>query len=139
LGSPATYGTPLATYMALRTLEQADAPGTSETIRRAQDWLRQALPNNVPVAATFLLASTHDADKSVRLRRAECLNLIRRAQTGDGGWGPYPDSPPEPFDTALVLLALAEVRPASCVGELIQRGRNFLVTRQNPDGSWPAT
>ena len=57
VGSPATYGTTLATYMALKTLQQADASGAGEAIRKAEDWLRQARPNNVLSAATILLAS----------------------------------------------------------------------------------
>ena len=31
-----------------------------------------------------------------------------RGQSNDGGWGPRTSSPPEPFDTALALLALAK-------------------------------
>jgi len=139
VGSPATYGTTLATYMALRTLKQADAPGASDTIRKAEDWLRQARPNDVLSAATLLLASTPDSDKPARLRRAECLSVICSAQTRDGGWGPYADSPAEPFDTSVVLLSLTELRAAPGVEEIIRRGRGFLVARQNPDGSWPAT
>src|SRR5207302_3846859 len=139
VGSPATYGTTLATYMALRTLKQADAPETSDTIRKAEDWLRQARPNNVVSAATLLLASARDSDILARLRREEYLSVIRRAQTRDGGWGPYADSPAEPFDTAVVLLSLTELRAAPGVDEMIRRGRSFLSDRQNPDGSWPAT
>jgi hypothetical protein len=139
VGSPATYGTTLATWMALRTLKRADAPGTSEAIRRAEGWLRQAPMENVLSAAVIMLASARDSGESVRVKQDQCLKLIRRAQTGDGGWGPYPDSPPEPFDTAVVLLALAAIRDASGVSELIQRGRSFLIGQQRPDGSWPAT
>ena len=138
-GSPATYGTTLATYMALRTLRQANASGTSDAVRKAEDWLRQAQPNNVLSAATLLLASGGDSDQPASLRREEWLNEIRHAQTRDGGWGPYADSPPEPFDTAVVLLSLTELRAAPGVDEMIRRGRSFLADRQNPDGSWPAT
>ena len=138
-GSPVTYGTTLATYMALRTLKQAGTSGTGEAIRKAEDWFRQARPNDVLSAATLLLASARDSDRPARLRRAECLSVICSAQTRDGGWGPYADSPAEPFDTSVVLLALAELREAPGVDEMIRRGRGFLAGRQNPDGSWPAT
>jgi len=138
-GSPATYGTTLATYMALRTLKQAGTSGTGEAIRKAEDWFRQARPNDVLSVATVLLASARDSDNPARLRRAECLSVICSAQTRDGGWGPYADSPAEPFDTSVVLLSLTELRAAPGVDEMIRRGRGFLVGRQNPDGSWPAT
>jgi hypothetical protein len=139
VGSPATYGTTLATYIALQTLKQADASGTSDAIRKAEDWLRQARPNNVLSAATLLLVSARQSEKSGRPKREECLTVIGRGQTRDGGWGPYADSPAEPFDTAVVLLSLTDLRFVSGVDEMIRRGRSFLANRQNPDGSWPAT
>ncbi len=135
VGSPATYGTALATSMALSTLRQAKAPNTEEAIRRAENWLWHTPLDNLPAAASLLLAI---ATGDVQLR-AEPLNLIRRAQTRDGGWGPYADSPPEPFDTAIVLLALSGSPNQQELGEMIQKGRHFLIAQQAPDGSWPAT
>jgi len=139
LGSPATYGAHLATWMALRTLKKAKLPETKEAIQRADRWLDQASPNNVLTAAALLLASADGADQSSQPKREKCLDLIRKAQTSDGGWGPYADSPPEVFDTALALLALAGLRQEPGVDDLIRRGRIFLAAEQNSDGSWPAT
>jgi hypothetical protein len=146
LGSPATYGDSLATYMALRTLKKAAGAETRDAVERAASWLRQASPNNVLTAATLLLAaeSVYDqANRSARqsrqLKQDQCLKLIRGAQTSDGGWGPYADSPPEAFDTAVVLLALSRFRGEPGVDEMIRRGRSFLTAQQNSDGSWPAT
>lgn len=142
LGSPATYGAPLATYMALRTLKKAALSETRNSVERAVVWLRQASPNNVLTAAALLLASSSVSDqsnRSGRLKQDQCLKLIRAAQTIDGGWGPYADTPPEVFDTAVVLLALSQFRRDHGVNDLIRRGRGFLTAQQNPDGSWPAT
>jgi hypothetical protein len=140
LGSPATWGTPLATFITLKTLKQIATPETVEPIRRAERWLTQTAPNNVLTAATLLLATTGSTTGETRARRQEeCLKIIRAAQTRDGGWGPFKDSPPEAFDTALVLLALAESREQAGIDELIRRGRGFLVTQQNADGSWQET
>src|SRR5215475_14326684 len=126
LGSPATYGAPLATYMAMRTLKQAALPETRSAVERAGAWLRQAPPNNVLTAAVLLLASSSgpdQSDHSGRSKQDQCLKLIRAAQTSDGGWGPYADAPPEAFDTAVVLLALSQVRHKPGVNNLIRRGR----------------
>jgi squalene cyclase len=138
-GSPATYGTTLATYMAWGVLRSADAPGTAEAVRKAGKWLRQPRSTTVVAAATSILALKHDATEVARVHRQACLDFFRRAQTPDGGWGPYADSPPETFDTALALLALAEMRETSGVEEMIRRGRAFLVAQQQADGGWPAT
>jgi len=137
VGSPATYGTTLATYMALRTLKQAAIPGTRDTMRKAEAWLRQARADNVLTAATLLLSSTDEPQRSASFN--QWLAVIRSGQTPDGGWGPFADSPAEPFDTAVVLLALAERRAEPGMEKLIRSGRGFLAQRQNPDGSWPAT
>ncbi|HKQ73305.1 MAG TPA: hypothetical protein VJ810_06230 [Blastocatellia bacterium] len=142
LGSPATYGAPLATYMALRTLKKAALSETRNAVDRASAWLNQASPNNVLTTAVLLLASSsgsNQTDQSGRLKQDQCLKLLRAAQTSDGGWGPYADAPPEAFDTAVVLLALSRFRRESGVNDLIRRGRGFLTAQQNLDGSWPAT
>lgn len=52
---------------------------------------------------------------------------------------PYADSPPESFDTAVVLLALVSFRQEPGIENLIRRGCAFLIAQQNTDGSWPAT
>jgi hypothetical protein len=65
--------------------------------------------------------------------RNEALDLIRRAQTSDGGWGPRANSPAEVFDTALVLLAIRDH------AALVRGGRGFLIRTQLPSGGWPET
>lgn len=125
-GAPATYGVILATYMARRTLETAAAEHFSPAIARANQWLRVAKPANIPDMAALLLAVPE---------RRELVKPIVNAQTSDGGWGPLPGAPAEAFDTALVLLALQ----GSGESKAIARGRAYLVTIQQADGSWPET
>ncbi len=139
VGSPATWGTPLATWMARQTLRQSDLPEAKDAVQKAERWLLQAKPNNVLIAATLVLAFARDSGVAARRQHTESLSLLRRAQTQDGGWGPYADAPPECFDTALVLLALETVRAQTGIAAMIQRGRVFLIAQQNTDGSWPAT
>ncbi len=139
IGSPATYGTALATFMAWQTLVAAGMPGTSDSIRKAQTWLRSVRPVNVPNASVWLLFSARSGAQSGGRDHAEAIAFISSAQTQDGGWGPYRDSPAESFDTALALLALAETPAQQGISRIIQRGRAFLLSQQWPDGSWPAT
>ena len=71
--------------------------------------------------------------------RERALVLLRKGESPDGGWGPFVNSPPEVFDTALVVLALAAQQPTSELSAFIARGRKYLLAEQSPDGSWPAT
>lgn len=133
-GAPATYGVALATYMARRTLETADRAEFAGPIARANGWFTAANPGNLLDAAAMLLAMP----RSAAVRR-KCLELILDAQTSDGGWGPQVRAPAEPFDTAIVLLALDAMRDPKLAGKAVARGRAFLVARQQADGSWPET
>ena len=77
------------------------------------------------------------------------LDVLKRGQGPDGGWGPYVTSQSEPFDTALAVLALAGVRSVDALSTspysdrdldgAIDRAREYLVGAQSPDGSWPET
>ena len=155
-GSPATYGVALATYMAWNSLKHATHREASIARAKAEERLKAIKPDSVPNAAVSVLylakweeSKGSDLLGAVRGGTIEStrpasslaagLDFLRRAQTSDGGWGPYPDSPPEAFDSSLALIALAGLRSKVGVSEMIQRGRRFLVTTQQRDGSWPAT
>jgi hypothetical protein len=110
--------------------------GTEQTaVASAERWLASVKPANLLETATLLLARDQRSTGDAKVH----LRALRQAQTSDGGWGPFPDSPPEAFDTAIVLLALTESRDTEGVAKMIERSRAFLVASQNPGGSWPAT
>lgn len=138
-GSPTTWGTTLTTLMAMKVLQQDGSDNSIEARRRAQRWLSQVTPNSVLIAATLIMATSGSGDKSTQRQRQQSLEILRAGQTSDGGWGPYAKSPPEIFDTAIALLALTEVSREAGVDDLIRRGRVFLVSQQQPDGSWIET
>ena len=116
LGSPTTYGAVLATVIASQTFAKA---GTSNAA--ADRWLAARKP-----------ASTMDAAALTLAGRAGFTAMIERAQNRDGGFGPYVNSPSEPFDTAIAMLALKDV-------DATKRGRAYLIGVQNEDGGWPET
>jgi hypothetical protein len=134
VGSPATYGTSLATYMARSTLQRADAAGFAKAIRKTDEWFMAASPHSLLDAAAAILALPESRPVTKR-----SLDFILPAQTGDGGWGPHPLAPPEPFDTAVVLLALHALNEPRVTRAPISRGRAFLLARQQPAGGWPET
>jgi hypothetical protein len=139
VGSPATYGPCLATVMARRSLLAADPKRFADAVDRADRWLRTAPVGNVLDAAAVLIGLGDAKDPEAVARRRRCLDLIRKGEGSRGGWGPFANAPAEPFDTAVVLLALCRSDDGPDRSRLIRRGRAFLIATQRPDGSWPET
>lgn len=119
-GSPATYGTVLATYLAREVLRTC---GTDTTT--TDRWLAAQKPKAVVEAAALLLA-----DPS----RADARRWLVAARNRDGGFGEFPGLPSEVFDTAVAALALRRLEPA-----VADRARQWLRERQQPEGGWPET
>jgi hypothetical protein len=139
IGTPATYNAALATYLACRTLRKADAERHRQALAKADVWFRKSTVNNLVEAAAVLLAITDAMGDDVAAQRQRCRELIARGQSPDGGWGPFATSPSEPFDTAIVLLALAGQGTTPDVLRQRERGRAFLIATQQSDGSWTET
>lgn len=135
-GGPTTWGNALSTALAVSTLKQADEKTHREALNRARHWLRRLKVKSVPDAAAVLLGLAGATDEAASQQRKRCLDLIENAQSRSGGWGAYASSPPEVFDTALVLLALKAENTAA---ERLRRGRVWLLAQQETDGSWPET
>jgi squalene cyclase len=123
VGSPATYGTALATYASVRTLRIAGKQ--SNAVEHGLQWLRSHDAIDTPDVAAKVLAF---ADK-------EGTNWLLANQTKEGGWGPYRASPAEVFDTAIAVIALLEVDQRTAA----ERGVAWLVRNQLPDGGWEGT
>jgi hypothetical protein len=127
IGSPATWGTALATYMARGVLETADAKVYARSIAEATAWFERYEPVGTFESAVKLLAMP---------KEKELVTKIIAAESSDGGWGPRLHSPSEPFDTAIVLLALHQSGGAP---QEIARGRAYLIATQEKNGGWPET
>ena len=149
IGSPATYGRALATWAALRALRQADRPDLTPVIARADAWVRDVEVQTVIDAAALVLALGGADDTAALAQRQRCLVLLMEGLAPSGGWGAYLASVVEPFDTALVVLALQPLLgrselavPAIDAGlltEMVAGGRAFLLEAQLGDGSWVET
>jgi squalene cyclase len=141
LGGPTFYGTSLATALANRVLLRVSGDAARVPRTRAAAWLRTAPVETVLDASALVLGLDGDDNPTANAQRGRALDILRRGQGPDGGWGPYVTSPSEPFDTALAVLALVAVRngPGGDVAEVIRRGRAYLLSVQTDDGSWPET
>jgi squalene cyclase len=100
-------------------------------IAKATKWLLAAKPKSILDAAALLLAEP--------AARRDLLDFLLRSQTSDGGWGPQPHAPAEPFDTAVVILALHALHEPERTGKAIDRGRAFLIASQQSSGEWLET
>jgi rhamnogalacturonan endolyase len=138
-GAPATYGGPLATAVSLRVLSAADANRHKERIENAGRWLREFRAQSVVDTAAVLIGLGDDSDDAAKVQRRRYIDHLKEAQVGSGGWGPFAASPPEPFDTAIALLALAQAGEFEAKQDMIVRGRRYLLESQLSDGSWLET
>lgn len=136
IGSPATYGRFLATATAQRVLTAADPEQFADELSRAGEFLRGTEVKTVIAAASILSALADAGDAPALRQQGICQDLIVEGQAPSGGWGPYVTSAPEPFDTALVLLALVRYGGNQ---KRIEAGRRYLLDTQLDDGSWPET
>jgi hypothetical protein len=139
IGSPVGYGRPLMTVVARDILISADRPKYREQIDRAQAWLRQIEPRTILDSAAVLMGLANDEHPRAVRSVEQRLSTIRDARSDRGGWGPYRISSPEPFDTAVVLLALSRLAPTRELQDMLNSGRNYLAATQLPSGGWPAT
>jgi hypothetical protein len=149
LGSPATYGTTLATAAARETLAAAGRGDLKSALARADAWLRSAKVDTVIDAAAVLIALERADDPAALTQRERALHTLRSGQSPSGGWGPYVNVGPQVFDTALALLALDELRATVSLAspvfsstqfaDAVAKGRDYLIAQQNEDGSWPET
>ena len=149
LGSPATYGTILATWSARTSLIASGMQPDNFTIVQADRWLRGLTVENVYDASSLLLALDLTGDVMADGLRRTALSIVRTGQAANGGWGPYATAPPQVFDTAIAVLALSALnvepriarstyRPEELL-EAIAKGKAFIESQQRPDGSWPET
>jgi hypothetical protein len=149
LGSPATYGTLIATWSARTSLIASGMQPDHFTIVQADRWIRSGTPENVLDAAATVLALELSGDVMAENLRRACLSILRSGQAKDGGWGPYVTAAPQVFDTALAVLALStlDVEPRLArsayrpeeLKDAIANGKKFIASQQRPDGSWPET
>jgi len=153
VGSPVTYGPGLATLLASETLAVADPAQYRKALARSRTWFEQTEPKSVLDTAATLWALAGKSGEAAAARRKQCLDLLARGRSTDGGWGPFANSPPEVFDTAVVVLALSAqpagalspgaspitVSPNAAPRDWLAGGRGYLLSAQEPDGGWPAT
>jgi hypothetical protein len=141
-----SYGSMLDTWRARQTLIESGMQPDDVWIILIDRWVRSVsqLDSTSEVAAALLALDLTSDVMADNLRRSS-LGYLRNAQTKEGGWGPKADKPTI-IDTALAVMALSvlDVEPRLArstyrpeeLKEAIARGKAYLVSQQQPDGSW---
>ena len=130
---PKTAADQTTTMWAAMALLESD-PVTSPAIAGAANYLTQqrAQPDNTEWLATRLLyehrLGTTEASRNSR-------DHLLAAQKSDGGWSWELAGESDPYTTGLTLYVLAKVEESDHLLQ-ISNARHYLLTTQQPDGSW---
>jgi len=129
----ANQATTMWATLALAAYE-TPGPKRSASIEKAIAYQRQQAPNpdNREWLATRLLFERQfgSADEAAKLRRQ-----LLDARNSDGGWGWETGVSSDSLTTGLAIYVLAKVR-ASDDSTVFRDARKWLLTSQQPDGSW---
>ncbi len=146
-GTPATYGTALATVSARATLIAAGREPDHFAVAQIDRWLRTVEVTRLLDASAVVLGLGTDMDVMAMRQRGTSLDFLRSHQAANGGFMPAPGADPDVFDTAVALLGLGQlardprlVRAAFGDENLRtarSRAREWLIAEQRADGSWP--
>ena len=127
-----------ATASAIRSLQAFGSPADVEElnarIARATTWLRTHTPMTTE-DNVFRLFGLHWA-KSDAAALSAAVTSLRNEQKPDGGWSQLPGLNSDAYATGQVLVALHEAGGVSSDDPLYQRGVQYLLETQEPDGSW---
>lgn len=133
---PLSAANQATTMWATLALAAYDAPGPkrSDVIEKAIAYQRQqpSQPENREWLATRLLFEKQlgSAEEVAKLRQ----QLIE-SRNSDGGWGWEKGVPSDSLTTGLAIYVLARVK-AGDETSIFRDARQFLLTTQQPDGSW---
>jgi ankyrin repeat protein len=125
------------TALAVRGLQRYVPPGRSQEIQariaRGREWLLHAEATETEDQA-FRLLGLRWTEAGSRDVQAAAAHLLHE-QRADGGWAQLPTLPSDAYATGEVLYALHEAG-LSARDPALQRGVEFLLRTQRPDGSW---
>lgn len=105
----------------------------TEQIERAIAYQRQQPPqteNREWLAVRLLFEHQFGTSDEVSKQR----QLLLDARNADGGWGWQTEAPSDPYSTGIAIYVLAKVGGDHAA--VFREARKYLLTSQQPDGSW---
>lgn len=157
VGSPVTLGDMLATYLVVATLD--GSPGAERYAAKARAWMGRARSRSTIDRAIKLVAltagrlrdeggiqvgATKDSPKGGRGEIGSLLDSLLQSRGSDGGWGPFPGTPAEVFDTSIAIWAMGSLANSDYCDQrdcaaAVDRGVEYLLGAQLAEGGWPET
>jgi len=138
LRPPLTESDIAATARILRALQEYSIPARKQEFAkragRAQAWLKTVKILRSEDAYMRLSGLKWSGASDDDLRSA--AKTVLALQRPDGGWGNNPNMPSDAYETGSALVALAESKAVNVNDDTYQRGIQYLLSTQFPDGSW---
>jgi ankyrin repeat protein len=135
---PSEYGPFTTTALALRAIKLYPIPGRSEEfeerVSRAKRWLLAGKPYSTE-ERSMQLNGLADAGAS-SAERAPFVKALKAAQNQDGSWSQLPGIAADAYATGEALYALHVSGNVGTNDAAYQKGVQWLLQNQLPDGSW---
>ena len=126
------------TFLAIRALkaygEAAQQEIAKARIEKARQWLEQTPPKDTEDSVFRLWGLKEAGATNAVLQKA--TKALLEAQREDGGWAQLPTLKSDAYATGSVLTVLFLAGGLSPSSSAYQRGIQFLLQTQLPDGSW---
>ncbi len=130
-----------ATYVALRALAHFSTPEQKESavgrLAEVTKWLDETKPVDTEDHVFRLLCMRY-LDEGSELREAAIAQLVS-LQRADGGWAQMDTMESDAYATATAMYALQQESNIPANGPTLERGLNWLLDSQLPDGTWHVT
>jgi hypothetical protein len=126
--------TALAVKNILAYVPTALQPEAAQRVTKARDWMVKTRPVTTEEKVFQLLGLTWcNGD---RLFIAQQAKKLMTAQHADGGWSQLDSLPTDAYASGQALYALQQSGQLKITDTVYQRGVDFLLRTQEPDGSW---
>ena len=114
--------------------QESDKASTDAVIAKAVKWLEQAKPSTTQDRAFHLLGLAWGGGAPATIKTAaRGLVALQRA---DGGWNQLPEMVSDAYATGQALYALNVAGKMAASNAVYQKGVDYLLRTQAPDGSW---
>ena len=135
---PQSYGpfttTAVCAFAIKSYLPEQFAKERESRLRKAREWLLNAVARTSEDSTYRLLGLYWTGADAKALKKA--AQQLLAEQSADGGWSQLPGMQSDAYSTGEVLTAIHECVGLSTDDPAYQRGLQYLLKTQQPDGSW---